>query len=373
MLTASQKLYYAWDLSHHKSATDDSKFTGVLSEAKVDLNPHQVEAALFAFKSPLSKGAILADEVGLGKTIEAGIILAELWAEQKRKILIVVPASLRNQWNIELEEKFYLPSIVMEGGKYKELKGNNRNPLITDDKIIICSYDFAASHEKDVSTIQWDLVVFDEAHKLRNVFKKDSVRANSLKKALHPYRKLLLTATPLQNSLRELYGLISIIDDEFFSSVKTFEDSYNSSTTKDSSIYGELKSRISHIVHRTLRSQVREYVRYTNRTPFVQKYEPSVEEKELYQQVTKYLWEDSTFGVNPKVRPLISMLIWKVLSSSAYALRFTLSGIVKRLKKIKELGYIDSDIIPDVSDIEESVEEESSFQIPVTPLSSYNQ
>lgn len=112
MLSPIQQLYYAWDISHKKSVSDDSRFTGVLSEARVDLNPHQVEAALFAFKSPLSKGAILADEVGLGKTIEAGIILSELWAENKRNILIVVPASLRNQWNIELMEKFYLPSFI---------------------------------------------------------------------------------------------------------------------------------------------------------------------------------------------------------------------------------------------------------------------
>ena len=97
ILTDIQKKYYAWDLSHRKSTGDDSRFTGVLSEARVDLNPHQVEAALFAFKSPLSKGAILADEVGLGKTIEAGIILSQFWAEHKRRILIIVPASLRSQ------------------------------------------------------------------------------------------------------------------------------------------------------------------------------------------------------------------------------------------------------------------------------------
>ena len=84
-----QQLYFAWDLTHKKSVSDDTRFTGILSEAKVDLNPHQVEAALFAFKSPLSKGAILADEVGLGKTIEAGIILSEMWAEHKRNILII--------------------------------------------------------------------------------------------------------------------------------------------------------------------------------------------------------------------------------------------------------------------------------------------
>ena len=104
-ITPNQLLYYAMDLTNKRSVSDTNRFTGVLSEARVDLNPHQIEAALFAFHSPLSKGAILADEVGLGKTIEAGIILSQCWAEQKRHILIIVPASLRNQWNIELMEK----------------------------------------------------------------------------------------------------------------------------------------------------------------------------------------------------------------------------------------------------------------------------
>ena len=148
-LTDIQKKYFAWDLSHRKSTGDDSRFTGVLSEARVDLNPHQVEAALFAFKSPLSKGAILADEVGLGKTIEAGIILSQFWAEHKRRILIIVPASLRSQWNIELMDKFYLPSCIINGPIYDELIRQNKKPFI-QDSIIICSYHFAASHAEEI-------------------------------------------------------------------------------------------------------------------------------------------------------------------------------------------------------------------------------
>ena len=362
MLVAAQRKYYAWDLSHRRSSTDESKFTGVLSEAKVDLNPHQVEAALFAFRSPLSKGAILADEVGLGKTIEAGIILAEMWAEHHRRILIVVPASLRNQWNIELGEKFYLPSVVMENGKYRQEKEKGDSPFCIENKIIICSYDFASTHAEEINKIGWDLVVFDEAHKLRNVYKKDSVRANSLKDALRPYHKLLLTATPLQNNLKELFGLISMIDDEFFSSAKTFEEQYNAVSTRDTSRYGELKSRISHIVHRTLRSQVQEYVRYTKRIPFVQKYNPSDTELKLYNTVTQYLQRPNTIGINEDVRPLLSMLIWKIMSSSAYALRFTLSKIIERLQQIKTKGFITNSIKAALADFEISSDNEYEIQ-----------
>ena len=362
MLVAAQRKYYAWDLSHRRSSADESKFTGVLSEAKVDLNPHQIEAALFAFRSPLSKGAILADEVGLGKTIEAGIILAEMWAEHHRRILIVVPASLRNQWNIELGEKFYLPSVVMESGKYRQEKEKVENPFGIEDKIIICSYDFAASHADEINIIKWDLVIFDEAHKLRNVYKKDSVRANTLKDALRPYHKLLLTATPLQNNLKELFGLISIIDDEFFSSAKTFEEQYNAVSTRDTSKYGELKSRISHIVHRTLRSQVQEYVRYTKRIPFVQEYNPSDTEIKLYNTVTQYLQRPNTIGINEDVRPLLSMLIWKIMSSSAFALSFTLNKIIERLQQIKVKGAITNTIKAALADFEISSDNEYDIQ-----------
>ena len=107
------------DLSHKKSTSDDSRFTGVLSEAKVDMNPHQVEAALFAFKSPLSKGAILADEVGLGKTIEAGIIISELWRNIAGGLSLLFRLHLGNQWNLELMEKFFLPSVILENDSYK--------------------------------------------------------------------------------------------------------------------------------------------------------------------------------------------------------------------------------------------------------------
>lgn len=358
MLVTAQRKYYAWDLSHRRSSADESKFTGVLSEAKVDLNPHQVEAALFAFRSPLSKGAILADEVGLGKTIEAGIILAEMWAEHHRRILIVVPASLRNQWNIELAEKFYLTSVVMESGKYRQEKDKKESPFDIEDKIVICSYDFAATHADEIKNVRWDLVVFDEAHKLRNVYKKDSIRANTLKEALRPYHKLLLTATPLQNNLKELFGLISIIDNEFFSSAKTFEEQYNAVSTRDTSRYGELKSRISHIVHRTLRSQVQEYVRYTKRIPFVQEYNPSDTELRLYNSVTQYLQRPNTIGINEDVKPLLSMLIWKITSSSAYALSFTLSKIIERLQQIKVKGTITNTLNSALDDFEISSDNE---------------
>ena len=339
MLTPIQQKYYAWDISHKKSVTDDSRFTGVLSEARVDLNPHQVEAALFAFKSPLSKGAILADEVGLGKTIEAGIILSEMWAENKRDILIVVPASLRNQWNIELMEKFYLPSFILDKNSFQEGAELHKRGEKT---IYICSYNFAVTYHENLKSIDWDLIVMDEAHKLRNVYKKSNVMANIIRATFRNYKKVLLTATPLQNNLKELYGLISIIDPEYFSSLDTFAEQYNAISTRDKAKYGELKGRISHIIHRTLRNQVQEYVNFTKRTAFVQEYTPSAKETELYELVTEYLHREGTYGVPEKQRPLLTLLVTKILSSSSYALSFTHDRFIERLKMYKDTGKMTS-------------------------------
>ena len=114
MLTDFHAKYIAHELTRRCASDSVEKLTAVLSDAQVDLNPHQIEAALFAFRNPLSRGAILADEVGLGKTIEAGLLIAQKWAEQKRRILVIVPANLRKQWSQELADKFFLPSAILE-------------------------------------------------------------------------------------------------------------------------------------------------------------------------------------------------------------------------------------------------------------------
>ena len=371
-----QQLYFAWDLTHKKSVSDDTRFTGILSEAKVDLNPHQVEAALFAFKSPLSKGAILADEVGLGKTIEAGIILSEMWAEYKRNILIIVPASLRNQWNIELMEKFFLPSTILLSDNYSVYKSAGVNPLGAGQDIIVCSYNFAAKYSEDISKVSWDLVVIDEAHKLRNVYRKSAKLSNILKRVLQPYKKVLLTATPLQNNLKELYGLISIIDGEFFSSVDTFDKQYNAVSTRDTSRYSELKERLQRISHRTLRQQVQEYVNYTKRSAMVTKYEPTDAEQELYDRVDGYLKRDIIHAINPIALPMLSLIIRKILSSSAYALSFTLGKLISKLEKYKREGKIIDDIDDFYEDIDvmdnDDFSDEEEMQEPTSEYVDYS-
>src|ERR1051325_651276 len=272
MITDYHAKYFAHELTKRCSSDSLEKLTGAVASAQVDLNPHQVDAALFAFNSPLAKGALLADEVGLGKTIEAGLVISQRWAEQKKRILIVTPANLRKQWFQELTEKFSLPCRILEATSYNAaLKAGSRQPFEIKE-IGICSYQFARSKETDVARVPWDLVVFDEAHRLRNVYKPSNVIANSLKRAFGSSNKLLLTATPLQNSLRELYGLVSFVDEHTFGDVRSFREQFLA--LDDDAVFRALKARLQPICHRTLRRQVAPYISYTKRRPLVESFTP---------------------------------------------------------------------------------------------------
>ena len=286
-LTPYHAKYIAHELTRRCASDSVEKLTAVLSDAQVDLNPHQIEAALFAFRNPLSRGAILADEVGLGKTIEAGLLIAQSWAEGKRRILVIVPANLRKQWGQEMADKFFLPSAILESRTFNDtIRAGNLNPF-QQNALIICSYHFARKMDPYIRQTRWDLVVIDEAHRLRNVYKPTNKIANAIKQSVAPFRKVLLTATPLQNSLLELYGLVSIIDDFAFGDLKTYRTRFT--RLGNDNDFNDLKERLRPICKRTLRKQVLEYIKYTNRHALVQEFVPTPEEQRLYDLVSEYL------------------------------------------------------------------------------------
>ncbi|RKY11415.1 MAG: DEAD/DEAH box helicase [Planctomycetota bacterium] len=330
MITDYHIKYFANELRKRCSSDSLEKLTSALMDAQVDLNPHQIEAALFAFRSPLSKGGILADEVGLGKTIEAGIVLSQKWAERKRKVLIIVPSSLRKQWYQELQDKFFLPSHILEARSFNSaIKKGKSNPFDRRD-IIICSYHFARNKSEFVVPIKWDLVVIDEAHRLRNVYKSSNKIARTLKETLHNCPKILLTATPLQNSLLELYGLVSFVDDYAFGDIRSFRSQYTRLT--DEGTYSELKSRLAPICKRTLRRQVLEYIRYTNRIPITQEFIPTKDEQVLYELVSEYLQRDKLQALPSSQRTLMTLVMRKLLASSTFAIAGALDSLIRKLK-----------------------------------------
>ncbi len=322
--------YLAHELTRRCASDNLEKLASVLADAQVDLNPHQVEAALFAFRSPFSKGAILADEVGLGKTIEAGLLLAQKWAERKRRLLVILPASLRKQWSQELADKFYLPSSILETRTFNDaIRAGNLNPF-QQDAIVLCSYQFARTKEPYLRQTAWDLVVIDEAHRLRNVYKNSSKIALAIKHAVAPFPKVLLTATPLQNSLLELYGLVSIVDDFAFGDLQSYRSRF--ARLGSETDFAELKGRLALLCKRTLRSQVLEYVKYTNRHALVQEFVPTRDEQRLYDLVSGYLQRDTLYALPASQRQLVTLILRKLLASSTYAISGTLEGMVQRLQ-----------------------------------------
>jgi superfamily II DNA or RNA helicase len=339
---------------------DEEAMTRALSTARVDMNPHQVDAALFALKSPVEAGVLLADEVGLGKTIEAGLVLAQFWAQRRRRLLLVVPATLRKQWRQELEEKFQLPASILESKSLNDARrSGGPNPFEPADSIVITSYEFAAAKQAALQAVPWDLVVLDEAHKLRNLYKgKGAKRAAALNEALRGRRKVLLTATPFQNSLMELYGLISFISEEFFGSQQAFQIQFATGRSSEARL-NELRHRLQPICHRTLRRQVQLEggINFTKRFSITQDFTPSDKEFELYEKVSAYLQDPSILAIKPTARHLVTLVVRKILASSTFAIADTLDTIVQRLESRQALTaqlIEDYDTVDELSDELES-------------------
>ncbi|MBF5039364.1 DEAD/DEAH box helicase family protein [Methylophilus sp. 13] len=353
---SSQQLkLFAYQLTLRASSDSMDRMAGALLDAQVDLNPHQIDAALFATSNPLSKGAILADEVGLGKTIEAGLLLAQKWAERRRKLLIICPANLRKQWYQELADKFGLPSEILELKSFKQREKEGYSNPFESDKIIITSYQFAASKSAYLLNQPWDLVVVDEAHRLRNVYKTDNKTARTLRDALAPSKKVFLTATPLQNSLLELYGLVSFIDEKVFGDLDSFKEQFLQ--IKDARQFDTLKQRISPICKRTLRRQVEAYVKYTKRIPLLREFTPSDAENRLYYNVSEYLQRETLYALPNSQRQLITLVLRKLLASSTFAIAGALDSLIRRLNQSLDMKLPAVDVTEELDQDFEALDE----------------
>jgi adenine-specific DNA-methyltransferase len=332
MYTPYHSKYWAAALTCKGAAGSIDSLSRSLAGAKVDLNPHQVDAALFAIRSPLSKGVLLADEVGLGKTIEAGLVLSQTWAERRRRLLVIVPATLRKQWQQELLEKFALPSIILESQTHNAARrAGNPNPFEPRDQVVICSYHFAAARSAEVQAVKWDLVVIDEAHRLRNIYKRTNKIASAVAEGIGNSPKILMTATPLQNSLMELYGLVSVIDPQVFGDLFSFREQFLKNGNEADRNY-DLKERLKPVCTRTLRKQVLEYIRFTQRIPLTQDFLPSDDEQHLYDLVSSYLQRNILFALPASQRSLLTLVLRKLLASSTFAIAGTLHSLIHRLQ-----------------------------------------
>lgn len=357
MSTAYHARYFAHELTRRRPATGVGRLSRSLFDACVDLNPHQIDAALFAVRSPISKGVVLADEVGLGKTIEAGLVMCQYWAERRRRLLVVCPASLRKQWALELEEKFNLPAVVLDSRAYRRCIDEGSPTPFETDRVVIVSFHYANRMKDQIRLQRWDLAVIDEAHKLRNVYRRSNKIGRGVQWSLDETRKLLLTATPLQNTLLELYGLALLIDDRYFGDLASFRSRF---TTVGADM-DELRDRLRPLCHRTLRRQVLEYVQYTERRVITRPFRSSDEEHKLYEAVSEFLHRTDTYSIPSQQRHLTTLIIRKILASSSLAVAGTLETLKGRLIELRE-GLVDrrtlAERIIDAEDLENELLDE---------------
>lgn len=301
------------------------------SESHIDPNPHQINAFCAAIDAMKTGGMVIADEVGLGKTIEAGLVLRYMLESGAKKVLIALPVSLRKQWELELEDKFDLSSVILDRLTV-EHDAKNWHRKLADRQgimIVITSYDYSSKLMKRFPDVKWDFLIIDEAHNLRNL--------NSTKRAKRLYAlsggipKILLTATPLQNSLMDLYGLISFIDPRIFGSEQVFRQRY----MKDED-YDGLKRELTPVLYRTLRKDVADYMHFVKRICRTVDFKLSPDEIELYERVNLFLKGDALYSIPASNRGLIILVIRKLMASSSFALVETFEVLKKRLEKLYE-------------------------------------
>lgn len=331
MISAYHAKYYAHELTRRHAADGVDRLSQSLFDASVDLNPHQIEAALFALRNPLQEGVLLADEVGLGKTIEAALVVCQYWAERRRRLLVICPASLRKQWAQELHDKFAVPTTVVDAVSLRKQSAGDILATLqrqVGKAVVIMSYQFAAKLEAELRAVSWDVVVIDEAHKLRNAHRASNRTGQALKRALQGRKKLLLTATPLQNSLMELYGLSTLIDEHLFGDEAAFRKQFmNSGTGLD-----ELRERLAGFAKRTLRRDVLEYIKYTERKALTQPFNPTDDEQALYERISGFLQKEDSYALPRQQRHLTALILRKLLASSSHAVAATLVTIRERLQ-----------------------------------------
>lgn len=316
---------------YKKQALEESPYRCLL-HADIELNPHQINAFCAAVQALKTGGIILADEVGLGKTIEAGLVLRYVLDAGAKRVLIALPATLRKQWEIELDEKFSLKATILDRLAVKRDYYFIKKKLESDPKpqIVIASYDYASKLMKQFPAVKWDFLIIDEAHNLRNVF-HSAKRAKSLYDVTKGIPKILLTATPLQNALTDLHGVVSFIDPRIFGSEKVFVKRYTEEQN-----YEGLKQELRPVLYRTLRRDVSSYMAFRKRECRTIDFKLTPEEIDLYMLVNNYLKRPVIYAIPTANQGLITLVIRKLLASSSFALIETFEILATRLEKLKE-------------------------------------
>jgi len=345
-LHPAQRRYLAEDLVRLRRSDEQRRYAAPQRAAKIDANPHQVEAVIFALARLREGGCILADEVGLGKTIEAGLVVAQLLAERARRVLLIAPKALLGQWRQELFTLFGLQA----------LEGEARPGGFEGDGIFLVGREAAGSEsgrDAIIASGPFDLCIIDEAHevfagiykrfdKFGN-YKEDAATARTAGRvrellAVGSVPVLLLTATPIQNNLAELWGLVQYVDPmgTLLGDLPTFREVFCEQGDRQlaEGQEEELRSRLTIVVKRTLRRQAQEFLErpFVRREARLFEYTMSPAERSLYDDVTRYLLEPGIVAFQGKQRQLLLLGFHRRMASSTKALAASLERVAGRLR-----------------------------------------
>lgn len=328
-LTPFHAIYKARKLSGYAYGRD--RLVPVFASSDIRVYPYQIAAAQFALRSPHLKGVILCDEGSLGKTYEALLAVTQLWYEGKTAILLVVPTPLLGQWSGVLENSFTVPfQSIDSAAAFDELTAAGFENPFRQDGYILTTYDFAAAKADEIARIQWDVAVFEEAHHVRRLHTGANTTAVALRDAVGDAFKILLTATPMQNSIMDVYGLIRFIDDSVFPDEEQFYQRY----FRKPENYPELAGRVSKFCFRTTRPEVETYVKIPQRIPATAEYTLSGKEERLYELLSAYV-EREAKAAFPKMDAYdLALMLFRAFSSSTFALGKLLRGVVRRMESL---------------------------------------
>ena len=335
------------ELTRERASDDYERYLETFRRATVDANPHQIEAVVFALNRLAHGGSLLCDEVGLGKTIEAGLVISEIRARGAERILIILPVALARQWQVEMEDLFSIPSTILDKQNFAEFEGRSGVYLIGRE---------LAGSERRAPILRdkgpWDLIVVDEAHEmlsgLHQRFHKrtgayqgnlkvgSAKRAGWLKFLLEGSPILLLTATPLQNNLFELWSLVHFLDQDStvlgpFPEFAALYVAQKGRAVRPERLQS-LKDRLSEVLCRSLRREVSPFLK----VPFVKRscetmdFSPPHGHSELYVAVTKWLSKPDMVLYHFQERPLTTIQVRRRMGSSPQALLYTINSMCRR-------------------------------------------
>ena len=340
--------FEAEDLVRLRRSSERRRYAASQRLGRIDPNPHQVDAVMFALRRIPEGGCILADEVGLGKTIEAGLVVAQVMAEGVERILIVVPKPLLGQWQDELYTLFGISALEAADDRCE----------ITAPGVFLVGREYAGSatgSERLAAAPPFDLCVIDEAHEMfAGIYRRfdragaydESSRAaqtaHRVRELIGPAPVLLLTATPIQNSLEELWGLLYYVEPTgtLVGSLPTFKALFCAGQDGRRLVpeqAPELRRRLAEVVQRTLRHQAQEFLDkpFVGRRTELYEYSMSREEKLLYDDVTNYLLSPSLNAFQGRSRQLLLIGFHRIMASSTAALAKSLERVAERLRRMR--------------------------------------